>query len=131
MSGAAEVAHLRHDDQPPLLKSARAAVWQNVRADPNFARLTSTEKRALGAAVLARIGGEGWFVWKREEWGRAIGVKPRQMTRIIGRLEAFGFLTREVYWRPAQEGGLGAEGAPNLRLDPRFLEAPARLERAS
>ena len=66
MSGAAAVAYRRHDDQPPLLDSARAVVWRNVCVDPNYRLLSRTAKLALRAAVFARVGGKGWFVWKRQ-----------------------------------------------------------------
>ena len=63
MSGAAAVAYRRHDDQPPLLDSARAVVWRNVCVDPNYRLLSGRRSWHSGQpcsrASAARAGSCG------------------------------------------------------------------------
>ena len=120
--------------QPRLHPSSRYPIAARVRTDERFMQLRPRTQRALIAAIEQRMGGHGWFWWKREEWGRAIGVSPRTVSTIVKELVAVGLITREPFNRPpgGEHGGMNA--APTFRLDKSLLgrfAAPVRLERAS
>jgi DNA-binding HxlR family transcriptional regulator len=115
--------------QPRLLRSAAALTVERLRNDKRYRLLSDNAKRALEAAILQRLGGNGWFDWKRAEWGRAVGVSPRTISTVVANLEAHRLITREEYRRPPGGSYGGMNGAPNYRLHPSLFGLPCWDER--